>query len=112
MTTKRKELTKIINIMLKYGEEQKVPYFNNKEKIREFRHKYTTDHVAGLIVKFMIPAYNTGLLEGYLKIEMERLRMMAVLSGKYSDVVEFKLTNEQEVFIYTHIVKMIVIIQS
>jgi hypothetical protein len=112
MTTKRKELTKIINNMIEYGQKHNMPYFDDKVKINKFKQKYTTDHIAGLIVKYMIPAYDQDILKGYLKVEMDRLRMLAVMAGSDTKVIEFKLTEDQEKHLYDNIVKMINIIKS
>jgi hypothetical protein len=112
MTTKREELTKIINVMIKYGKEHKMPYFDNNMKINQFKQKYTTDHCAGLIVKYMIPAHEQNMLKGYLHVEMERLRMMAVMSGVDKHVIEFKLTEVQEDYVVERVVEMISIIKA
>jgi hypothetical protein len=112
MTTKREQLTKIINNMIEYGKKHNIPYFDDKVKINKFKQKYTTDHIAGLIVKYMIPAYDLDILRGYLQVEMDRLRMLAVMAGSDTKVIEFKLTKEQEDHVYDNIVQMINIIQA
>ena len=114
MTSKREEIAKIIDEFVKWGEEQKLPYFDNKTQIQKFKREYTTDHIAGLVHKYCIPAYEQGLdtLKGYMNLELERLRMLGIVSGVDEATLKFRLSAEQEEHALNCIVKMIDVIAS
>ena len=114
MSSKREEITKIIDEFVKWGEEQKLPYFDDNVKIRKFKQDYTTDHIAGLVHKYCIPAYEQGYdaLKGYMNLELERLRMLGIVSGVDEAAPKFQLSAEQEKYALSCIVKIIGVIAS
>ena len=83
---------KIINQFIKYGKDQKFPFFSDDVKIEKFRKEYTADHIAGLTMKYLLPAYEEGeeTLRGYLKVEGDRLRMLGAMSGVDENIIKFQ----------------------
>ena len=114
MPTKREEITKIVNKLVNYGKEQNFPYFSDSVKIAKFRRDYTPDHIAGLTMKYLVPAHEQGIetLKGYLKVEAERLRMLGALSGVDEDVMKFQLSENQEDYVILRIIQIIDVITS
>jgi hypothetical protein len=114
MSTKREAITTIVNKYVTYGQSQEFPFFDNKEKIAKFKRDYTTDHLAGLIVKYIIPAHKQGtdFLRGYMKLELDRLRALGVMTGVDESVVNFQLTTEQEDHTVNCLVEIIDVIQG
>jgi hypothetical protein len=114
MTTKRQSITEIVNKYIKYGKSQEFPFFDNNEKIAKFKQDYTVDHIAGLIVKYIIPAHSQGIdfLKGYMKLELDRLRALGVMTGADENVLNFQLTTEQEDYTINCLVEVIAIIEG
>ena len=114
MGTKREAITTIVNKYIKYGKSHKFPFFDNSEKIAKFKRDYTTEHIAGLIVKYIIPAHSQGIdfLKGYMKLELDRLRALGVMTGGDESVLNFQLTAEQEDHTVNCLVEIIGVIQG
>lgn len=114
MSTKREAITTIVNNYIKYAKSQEFPFFDNSEKIAKFKRDYTTEHIAGLIVKYIIPAHSQGIdfLRGYMKLELDRLRALGVMTGVDESVINFQLSTEQEDHTINCLVEIIGIIQG
>lgn len=114
MSTKRQMINKIINDFIRYGKQEKFPFFDSSVKIVQFRQEYTADHIAGLTMKYLIPAYEEGLdtLRGYLKLEGDRLRMLGAMKGVDESLLKFQLSTDQENYVLKCIVEIIDVINQ
>lgn len=112
--SKRQEITKIINKVLEYGKHHKFPYFDDNEKINKFKQEYTTDHCAGLINKYFVPAYDESLdtLKAYFKAETERVRLLGIINNADKKCLKFQLSEIHEDYVINCIVEIIKILRS
>lgn len=110
--SKRQEIAKIIHEFVTYAKEQEFPYFDEQEKVDKFMQTYTTGHIAGLINKYMRPAYGHGIeaLEGYIRLELDRAKLLAAANGADEKCLNFQLCDEHLQRAITDIIRIIDII--
>ncbi len=108
--TKRDKISEIIEKLINFCTLQGIPYFDDDVKIDIYRKKYTIDDIVGLIVKYLVPAYKLGesALEGYIKLEIERLRMMN-LGNKHAN---YQISDIQIKKVRSFIVQIIDVIHA
>jgi hypothetical protein len=81
--SKRTKIGEIITKYITFCKEENIPYLGENANIREFRQKYTTDHIVGVVDKYFRPALERGedALKGYIALEIERMKVLGAMQG-------------------------------
>ena len=108
MVKKSELLEQKFDILEEYANDQKLPFFH---KIRDLRKKYSLEFIVGLIERFLIEPYKQNLLKEYIEAELERLKIICVANGEDTELLKFRLSEQQLDLIVEHISYIVKIIQ-
>src|SRR5690606_5401510 len=108
MTTKRQLLDDIVDKMIKYCEDEKIPYYLTLKKLRS---QFKTEEIAAVIDEHYSKAHERKELKEFLKFEIDNNKKMGELleADKYKGYV---LKDDHLEKIYSYMSKFLSILKS
>ena len=107
-TTKRELLDQLIDKLVKYCEDEKIPFHTTLKRLRS---QFKTEEIAGVIDDHYSKAHENKELKEFLKFEIENNKKMGELleADKYKD---YTLKDDHLEKIHTYMCNFLIILKS
>ena len=106
---KRELIEKKLDEFYSFAIAQKFPLH---DRVEEFKKKYSTEQIVGIVQRFLIPAKESDCLQEYMFAELERYKLMCLASGLVNpSVLGYEFSDQHKQTIVKMVENLIRIIQ-